>query len=429
MARTAFSLFGAFLGLTLSAQTYTSWFTGNTTDLVVEPLGGTCMMGGASEFDPAMQWFLDRANGGDVLVLRASGSDGYNDYMYTDLGGVNSVETILFNSAAATSDVYVLDRIAKAEAIWFAGGDQWNYVNYWRNSPIMTAINDALSQRHIAIGGTSAGMAILGSCYFSAQNGSVLSSEALSDPFSTYMTVDCTPFLQVPYMANTITDTHYDNPDRRGRHFTFLARMAQQGDSVTYGIACNEYVAVCVAPDGIAHVYGEYPQYQEFAYFLRMNCVAPSDPETCEAGMSLTWNRDGMAVKTYKVPGLPGGDNWFDLNDHLAGEGGAWEDWSAMDGIFTTQPGDAPPCLPTQVQQLEGIAPALEWNAVTGNATASGLLPGSALTLYASDGRLIQQATADGAGNARMMVTTSATGCLLLKAQGSTGPFTWKIVR
>jgi cyanophycinase-like exopeptidase len=188
MARTAFSLFGAFLGLTLSAQTYTSWFTGNTTDLVVEPLGGTCMMGGASEFDPAMQWFLDRANGGDVLVLRASGSDGYNDYMYTDLGGVNSVETILFNSAAATSEVYVLDRISKAEAIWFAGGDQWNYVNYWRNSPIMTAINDALSQRHIAIGGTSAGMAILGSCYFSAQNGSVLSSEALSDPFNTYMT-------------------------------------------------------------------------------------------------------------------------------------------------------------------------------------------------------------------------------------------------
>ena len=240
MARTAFSLFGAFLGLTLSAQTYTSWFTGNTTDLAVEPLGGTCMMGGASEFDPAMQWFLDRANGGDVLVLRASGSDGYNDYMYTDLGGVNSVETILFNSAAASSDVYVLDRIAKAEAIWFAGGDQGNYVNYWRNSPVMTAINDALSQRHIAIGGTSAGMAILGSCYFSAQNGSVLSSEALSDPFNTYMTVDCTPFLQVPYMANTITDTHYDNPDRRGRHFTFLARMAQQGDSVAYGIACNE---------------------------------------------------------------------------------------------------------------------------------------------------------------------------------------------
>ena len=37
-------------------------------------------MGGASENDAAMAWFLERAGGGDVLVLRASGSDGYNDY-------------------------------------------------------------------------------------------------------------------------------------------------------------------------------------------------------------------------------------------------------------------------------------------------------------------------------------------------------------
>ncbi|MBK7248507.1 MAG: cyanophycinase [Flavobacteriales bacterium] len=428
MARTVFSLLVALLGLALSAQTYTSWFTGNTTDLAVEPLGGTCMMGGASEFDPAMQWFLDRANGGDVLVLRASGSDGYNDYMYSDLGGVNSVETILFNGAAAASDPYVLERISKAEAIWFAGGDQWNYVNYWRNSPIMTAINDAISQRHIAIGGTSAGMAILGGCYFSAQNGSVTSAEALSNPFNTYMTVDCAPFLQVPFMANTITDTHYDNPDRRGRHFTFLARMAQQGDSAAYGIACNEYVAVCVAPDGIAHVYGEYPQYQEFAYFLRMNCTSSSTPEVCEAGMPLTWDRNGMAVKTYKVPGLSDGANWFDLNDHYSGQGGAWEDWSAVAGSFITQPGDAPPCGATGIQFRERAVPVMEWDAVSGRAKVVGLVPGSTLMLYAVDGRNVQQATTDGSGRCSMAIPADASGILLLRGEGQEGQRVWKIV-
>ncbi len=429
MARTIFSLFGALLGLALSAQTYTSWFTGNTTNLAVEPLGGTCMMGGASEFDPAMQWFLDRANGGDVLVLRASGSDGYNDYLYSDLGGVNSVETILFNSASAASHPYVLERISKAEAIWFAGGDQWNYVSYWRNSPVMTAINEAITQRHVAIGGTSAGMAILGGCYFSAQNGSVTSAEALTDPFNTYMTVDCTPFLQVPFMANTITDTHYDNPDRRGRHFTFLARMAQQGDSVAYGIACNEYVAVCVAPDGIAHVYGEYPQYQEFAYFLRMNCISPSTPEVCEAGMPLTWDRNGMAVMTYKVPGLPGGDNWFDLNDHHSGHGGAWEDWSAVAGNFNTQPGDAPPCGATGILAREGTAPVLEWDAVASRARVVGLVPRSTLMLVALDGRIVQQATTDGSGSCSMPISADALGIFLLKGEGMQGQRVWKIVR
>jgi len=139
------------------------------------------MMGGATEHDEAMKWFLNRANGGDILVLRASGSNGYNDYLYTDLGiTVNSVETIVFNNASASSDTYIHDKISKAEAIWFAGGDQWNYVSYWRNSPIDSLINDGLLNRNIVIGGTSAGMAIQGEYYFSAENGTVTSSTALS---------------------------------------------------------------------------------------------------------------------------------------------------------------------------------------------------------------------------------------------------------
>ncbi|HQZ41394.1 MAG TPA: Type 1 glutamine amidotransferase-like domain-containing protein, partial [Flavobacteriales bacterium] len=157
----------------LSAQTnYTSYFTGNTADVVTQPTGGICMMGGATEDDNAMIWFLQRAIGGDVLVLRASGSDGYNDYLYADLGvPVNSVETIVFSDASASSEPYVQERIRQAEAIWFAGGDQWDYISYWQNTPIDSLINIALDQRNIVIGGTSAGMAILGGHRFTAQNG------------------------------------------------------------------------------------------------------------------------------------------------------------------------------------------------------------------------------------------------------------------
>ena len=81
-------------------------------------------MGGATEDDNAMKWFLQRANGGDVLVLRATGSNGYNSYLYSDLGiTVNSVETIVCTSALASTAPYVLQKINQAEAIWFAGGD------------------------------------------------------------------------------------------------------------------------------------------------------------------------------------------------------------------------------------------------------------------------------------------------------------------
>lgn len=42
-------------------------------------------MGGATEHDKAMRWFLREANEGDIVVLRASGIDGYNDYFYSEL--------------------------------------------------------------------------------------------------------------------------------------------------------------------------------------------------------------------------------------------------------------------------------------------------------------------------------------------------------
>ena len=67
------------------AQGYTSYFIGNATDVATSPQGCVCLMGGAGEDDHAMAWFLERVDGGDVLVLRCSGSDGYNDYLYSEL--------------------------------------------------------------------------------------------------------------------------------------------------------------------------------------------------------------------------------------------------------------------------------------------------------------------------------------------------------
>lgn len=429
MSRLATLSFTLLLAGGASAQAYASWFTGNTQDAAPQPLGGVCMMGGASEFDPAMQWFLDRANGGDVLVLRASGADGYNDYMYSDLGGINSVETIRFDAAGAANDPYVAERIQKAEAIWFAGGDQWNYASYWRNTPVQTLINEAITQRNIAIGGTSAGMAILGGCYFSAQFGSITSSFALTNPMDQAVAVDCTPFLNVPFMAATITDTHYDNPDRRGRHFTFLARMAQMGDSMAYGIACNEYVAVCVAPDGIAHVYGEYPDYQEFAYFLRVNCMPPVSPETCAPGQPLTWDRGGEAVKVYKVPGVPGGDHWFNLNDHESGSGGAWEDWSAVAGLFTTQAGNAPDCLPTVTGAWDTEQVALDWDPLAGIAGIAGSSPAAELQVLGLDGRMIPGRRSTAGDVQQVRLPHDAHGPFLLRLTEAGRSRVWRLAR
>ena len=353
MFKLLFLLFPLFLNYIAFSQSYTTYFTGNSTDVVTSPFGGVCIMGGATEHDEAMKWFLEQANGGDILVLRTSGSNGYNNYLYSQLGiGVNSVETIVFNNATASNDAYVLQQIQNAEAIWFAGGDQWNYVSYWRNTPIDSLINLALVNKKIVIGGTSAGMAIQGGYYFSAENGTVTSSTALNNPYDFDVTVDSTKFLVNDYLGDVITDTHYDNPDRKGRHVTFLARIFMDYGVQAKGIACQEYTAVCIDTNGLAKVYGEYPAYDETVYFLQTNCeILDITPEECSLNNSLDWNKAGEAVKVYVVKGTMTGANTFDLSDWQTGSGGVWENWYVDNGVLIEELGSQINCSSVGVVQ------------------------------------------------------------------------------
>lgn len=327
-------------------QNYTSYFTGNSTDVVTSPSGGVCLMGGASEDDNAMKWFLQRANGGDILILRTSGSNGYNSYFYSGLGiPVNSVETIVCNNASASSDPYILQKIQQAEAIWFAGGDQWTYVSYWRNTPVEEAINEAINQRKIVIGGTSAGMAIQGKYYFSAQNGTVTSSAALGNPFNNQMTVDSTHFIENTMLSNVITDTHFDNPDRKGRLLTFLARIKNDYGQFAKAIVCDEYTAVCIDTTGIARVFGGYPTYDDNAYFIQSNCELENPyPENCTPGNPLTWDVGGLALKAYQIKGDAAGTKTFDLTDWQTCAGGTWYNWSSSSGVFNEEIGSPLNC-------------------------------------------------------------------------------------
>jgi len=359
-----------FLFFKISAQSYTSYFTGNTLDVVTNSKGGICLMGGASEDDEAMKWFLDRANGGDVLVLRTTGADGYNDYMFNSLGiTVNSVETIVCNTASASTDPYVLQKINQAEAIWFAGGDQWNYVSFWRSTPLNFAIQEAIDQRNIAVGGTSAGMAIQGEYYFSAQNGTVTSSTALNNPYGTSVTVDGVPFITNSYLGETITDTHFDNPDRKGRLTTFLARIYTDFGVKAKAIACDEYTAVCIGTDGIAKVYGGYPTYDDNAYFIQTNCdIGHPAPETCGQNTPLTWTTGGEALLAYQIKGESDGSGYFDLNTWSTGSGGTWFAWDASSGIFSQQSISNPFCAGFVEQQPE-VKPLLYPNPVSNTLT------------------------------------------------------------
>lgn len=338
---------------TLVAQTFTSYFIGDTADVQTNHQWGVCLMGGATENDSAMVWFLNKANGGDVLVLRAAGSDGYNNYLYNDLGvNVNSVQTLVVPSVQAANNSYLKNQILNAEAIFIAGGNQADYHNFWKNTALDTALNYFVQIKKGVIGGTSAGMAILGEYYFSALNGTLNSATALSNPFQSNVTIGISDFIKHPFLKNVITDTHYDNPDRRGRHTVFLARLQNMGKDTVYGIACDEYTAVCIDSTKVAKVYGDFPTYDDNAFFIQINCKQPNIPETILSNQPLTWNRDSAAVVVCKIKGTSTGINTFSLNDWKTTNGGQWLYWYVNNGVLFEQNGAQSNCNTLSIQQI-----------------------------------------------------------------------------
>lgn len=117
---------GTDFGPTGVRSDYTVWCTGICDkDKTSASTPGAVLMGGGTDTNEAFAWQIANAKGGDFLVMRASGDDAYNDYIYemsiaTD-SRLNSVRTILFKNEKAAAASEVLDIIRNSEAIFFAG--------------------------------------------------------------------------------------------------------------------------------------------------------------------------------------------------------------------------------------------------------------------------------------------------------------------
>lgn len=276
-----------------------SYMTGDPADVAVTPNGpALILMGGGPDVDAAFQAWAPVVDGGDVVVLRTSGADGYNDYLYGEIGGVDSVETILVTSRALADSDDVADRLAHAEAIFIAGGDQATYVEDWKGTRVEQELESAWA-RGAVIGGTSAGCAILGEVVFAALHDTVYSDEALADPYNTYMTLEH-DFLSFPPMLDVVTDPHFAERDRMGRLIAFLARAVTDGWSRSaLGLGIDEGTALWVDGDGVGTVLGDGA-----VYVLRSN----GPPEQCVPSQPLQYGGlELVKLHATETVSLPGG--------------------------------------------------------------------------------------------------------------------------
>ena len=255
----------AALANTPQASHYKYFRIGSQADISTATQPGFALMGGGTDLDEAFRWMCQRAGGGDFLVLRATGDDDYNPYVQP-LCKLNSVATLILPDRQAANDPFVAETIAHAEAIFIAGGDQANYIRYWKDTPVQAGINAAI-KRGVPIGGTSAGLAVLGEWAYSAEGDkpddpNLDAKTALANPMGPRVTL-VHGFLDIPVMKGVITDSHFAKRDRMGRLLVFLFRLNEpDGKEVPppsfsiRGVGIEERAAVLLEPNGDAHVVG-----------------------------------------------------------------------------------------------------------------------------------------------------------------------------
>lgn len=316
---------------TISTKNYDYYLTGNVNDQVLTAPTSrmTVLMGGGLDVDQAFQDMIAKARGSattkvDIVVIRASGEDGYNPYL-SQMQGVDSVETLVIKNTQGANDSKVKSIVAGADVLFIAGGDQWTYISQWNETSIETTVK-ALSNKNVPIGGTSAGLAVLGAVDYSAQYGTVTSAEALADPYNRRLTLHNTFLETVPLLGNTIVDAHLVSRDRMGRLVTFLARMIKDGIPWNSARAIGVDEGTAVVIDGDKAVVRSNGGGTGAAYFLRL----PYDATKSFVVKSRT-PLDVRSVQVDKLTQSP--DAWFDLANGIR-SGGTGYSLDVINGVL-----------------------------------------------------------------------------------------------
>ena len=310
-----------------AATSYKYKRLGSDLDAQTQAEPGIALMGGGTDLDEAFRWLCGKAHGGDFLIVRAHGRDDYNKYV-NKLCKLNSVATLVVPSRKAAGEPQVGQIIRKATVIFIAGGDQARYVNFCKG----TLLQDALNTHVIAgkaIGGTSAGLAVLGQFVYGAtgdkpNDDDLTSRQVLENPYDPRVML-VRDFLRVPGLENIITDSHFAKRDRMGRALGFLARISEDGWSKTpRAIAIDEKSALLVEVDGRSKVVGSGLG----VYFLQV----VDAPEVCKAGQPLTLRN----VAAYRVPA----GSMFDIRGWNGDGGEAYSLSVEAGGIHSSRAGN-----------------------------------------------------------------------------------------
>lgn len=216
--------------------------------------GRLLIVGGGSEKNGTNSWstppYRWAVEGKRVAIIGMS-TGSLAPYMKNQCGAAFAKEFAINTRDSADSQI-IYDTLLTYDVIFFRGGDQWNYYNLYRNTRLQDAVNTVFNQGG-CIGGTSAGMHILSSIVFTAENGSVYPYECIENPNNPYVTLGNDFF---DFQPGFIYDTHFVERARFGRLLGFLANYKMTHNENIIGLGMDDMTCMTIDEHGLGTVYG-----------------------------------------------------------------------------------------------------------------------------------------------------------------------------
>ena len=284
---------------------------------------GIILMGGGTDVDAAIVWMHDTLAGsptaklGNIVVFNTQTAPPAIDNAYTSyifgLAPFQSVQTLYLggykndgNKApeATVADVEIAAYyVSRADGVFFAGGDQADYVSWSEKSPALMNALAALYARGGIIGGTSAGCAIMGPYVFDDlvaddQGADPATADVIKNPYEPSISFT-RGMLAFPSLPGVFADPHFVTRDRFGRLAGFLARQYADGFAAggVVGVGIDESNALLVDKNGLARLV-QQPGGTQAAAGTGAYVIQPGGPATtCASGKPLLYS----AVKVTRL--------------------------------------------------------------------------------------------------------------------------------
>jgi cyanophycinase len=218
--------------------------------------GSVLLVGGGSEnyndwSDKPYRWLVEHAPNRRIAILHYSTTSSWLLAYFRWLGA-SSDTTFAISSTASANDSACYRAILACDGIFLRGGDQWQYINRWKGTLAEQAIREVY-QRGGAVGGTSAGLAVLTEVIVDARVTSVDPRTALRNPLAAGITFT-EGFLG--FVPGIIGDTHFFERGRLGRLLAMLAVYRSQAGRMITGVGVDYSTALAVDSSGAGEVMG-----------------------------------------------------------------------------------------------------------------------------------------------------------------------------